>query len=252
MSYLLKKATNIWRCAWVINTAAVCWLAVSTANAAEMAAAPTLAIADLQAQAIAYATSHYKNNQQGFSRVDIRADRMDSRLALHRCSEPLTMEIPNINARANKLLVKTRCNGDKPWAIFVPLRVDLWKTVVTTTRPLKRGALVGAQDVALKETMLANINGHYLTSTEQAIDKVTTQNISSGAAVSARQLSAPKLVKRGDEVTIVSQSGTVTVRMTGKALADGKMHDQISVRNLRSDRVIKARVVDRGKVRIDS
>ena len=47
-----------------------------------------------------------------------------------------------------------------------------------------------------------------------------------------------------------SSSGTVNVRMPGEALTDGAPGEQINVRNLRSQRVVRARVVGPGQVEV--
>jgi flagella basal body P-ring formation protein FlgA len=213
---------------------------------------PKMSVDEIQALAVNHAKQHYSKEPAGNSRVEITAGKMDSRLALHRCSQPIELTMQSASTRASRTLVKTRCNGDKPWAIFVPLNIETWQTVVTTTRPLKRDEEIMPDDVALREMQLNQSADHYLTSINHAIGKLASRNIKNNTALSNRQLRIPKLVKRGDEVVIVTNSGAISVRMMGEALADGKKGEQIAVRNLRSTRIIKARVVERGKVRVDS
>jgi flagella basal body P-ring formation protein FlgA len=57
-------------------------------------------------------------------------------------------------------------------------------------------------------------------------------------------------IRKGDQVVITARSGTVSVRMPGEALSDGVIGKQISVRNQRSNRVIRARVVGPGQVEV--
>ncbi len=66
--------------------------------------------------------------------------------------------------------------------------------------------------------------------------------------LSARQLVAPIAVNKGDEVKIRSGDGPVAVSMNGTALGDGMPGEQIAVRNVQSERVIKAWVVAPGLV----
>jgi flagella basal body P-ring formation protein FlgA len=51
-------------------------------------------------------------------------------------------------------------------------------------------------------------------------------------------------------VVIRAQTGAVNVVMPGEAMADGVPGEQIRVRNLRSQRIIKARVVEPGAVQV--
>jgi flagella basal body P-ring formation protein FlgA len=51
-------------------------------------------------------------------------------------------------------------------------------------------------------------------------------------------------------VVISARSGTLNVRMPGEALSNGGMSEQIKVKNLNSQRVIKARVTAPGQVEV--
>ncbi|MCY1411705.1 flagella basal body P-ring formation protein FlgA [compost metagenome] len=57
-------------------------------------------------------------------------------------------------------------------------------------------------------------------------------------------------MRRGDAVMIRARSSRVNVVMPGEALADGVPGQQIRVRNLQSQRVVKARVVEPGTVEV--
>lgn len=49
---------------------------------------------------------------------------------------------------------------------------------------------------------------------------------------------------------ITARSGTLAVKMPGEALSDGGMNEQIRVRNLNSQRVVKARVTGPAQVEV--
>jgi len=63
-----------------------------------------------------------------------------------------------------------------------------------------------------------------------------------------RQLDAPIAVNKGDEVRIRSGQGLIAVSMNGTALGSGMPGEQIPVRNVQSDRVVKAWIVAPGLV----
>ena len=70
------------------------------------------------------------------------------------------------------------------------------------------------------------------------------------AAFGRASLDGRPLVKRRDVVRIVARSRFLRVSATGEALQDGRRGQFIRVRNLRSGRVIVARVVDAGMVEV--
>jgi flagella basal body P-ring formation protein FlgA len=61
---------------------------------------------------------------------------------------------------------------------------------------------------------------------------------------------APILIRRGEKVSIIASTGTVTVRMEGKALEAGARGDVITVLNLSSKQKVEARVLAPGKVQV--
>ena len=210
---------------------------------------------EIQNLTLEYAQHHFVksySNDADNSRVEVSAARLDPRLKLSRCSQPLEFEPQNSNPRAGRVLVKLRCTGQKPWAIYVPLNIQIWKTVVTATRPLRRGDNISQKDVTLREVKLKHTSAHYLTQLEHAIGQVLTRDTAEASPLASNYLKKPKLVKRGDNVLIVTKSGSVSVEMMGTALADGEKNQQIAVRNQHSERIIKARVIERGKVQVGS
>ena len=71
-----------------------------------------------------------------------------------------------------------------------------------------------------------------------------------GYVLSAKVLMRPKLVRRGQTVTLLAQSQGFEVRSAGRALQDGVAGEQISVENLGSNRIIQGVVAESGLVRV--
>ena len=63
-------------------------------------------------------------------------------------------------------------------------------------------------------------------------------------------LEQAEVISKGDQVVITARSGTLSVRMPGEALSNGRMAEQIRVKNLNSRRVIKAQVIAPGQVEV--
>ena len=59
----------------------------------------------------------------------------------------------------------------------------------------------------------------------------------------ADQVQAPILVKRGDLITVTSQSGGIRVRTSARALHDGAHGDLVQVESLESREKYDARIV---------
>lgn len=181
-------------------------------------------------------------------RVELGRGKMDARLAMPACQQPLKFEAQRHSARGERLLVKTVCEDKKRWAVYVPLAYREYAQAVVSVHPIARGQAITKQDIEIREVPVQRLGGNFLPAMEQALGMLSTRNIQAGQALQPSSLKAPLLVRRGDQVVILANSGPVSVRMNGTALADGSAEQQIRVKNMRSQRIIRARVVKTGTV----
>jgi flagella basal body P-ring formation protein FlgA len=128
--------------------------------------------------------------------------------------------------------------------------VRLFRDVVTTTRPLRRAGLVDSADVTLRERDVSLLTQGYLTSVDQAIGQRLTRPMVNDQVISLVHIEQAEVIRKGDQVVITARSGTLSVRMPGEALANGGLSEQIRVKNLNSNRVIKAQVTAPGQVEV--
>ena len=77
-----------------------------------------------------------------------------------------------------------------------------------------------------------------------------TRYIPKNATIRPQMISRQYLVKSGNKVNIIAQSGQLYVRMPGIADESGMVGDVIKVKNARSGRIIVATVVDEVTVRV--
>ena len=183
-------------------------------------------------------------------RHQITIARLDFRLRLNSCDKPLSASLENTDIPVGRLTVRVRCTGSAPWGIFVPAQVSLHREVVVTRHPVKRNTILGAGDLMLAERDISLLGQGYLLEIGQATGAMSIRAMSAGQPVQPNQIRIPPMVKRGDRVVISATSGPISVRMPGEALSDGGKGEQIRVRNLRSQRVIHARVTAPGQVEV--
>ncbi len=84
-----------------------------------------------------------------------------------------------------------------------------------------------------------------------AIGKRTTARINAGTEITAAMLRSVPLVKRGEVVRILLESGPMTISAVGQSQEDGGQGDLIRVQNIASKRVIFARVTGHSQVRVE-
>ncbi len=181
--------------------------------------------------------------------VSVEMFPLDSRLTFPDCAN---LEIKVQGTPLGRASALARCTGPHPWSATLPARIAVSKPVVVARRPVPRGATITAADVELSPQDIGDLRGQYLTALDDAVGAEAKRDLHVDTAVAPRHLKVPMAVRRGDQVSIVSQQGMVVVYATGTALANGKPGDQIGVRNSQSERVIRAWVIGRGRVRSGS
>lgn len=196
------------------------------------------------------ATTEYLQRSEIQGRHEIRVNRLDPRLRLPLCDQPLTTTLESPAQPLGRVTTRVRCDGSAPWTVFVPAEVRLYRPVVVLTRPLKRMSVVKAADLSLVERDIGQLGQNFLTDPTQAIGKKLTRQLGSDQILLSTHLQVAEVIRRGDQVVISARGASVSVRMPGEALTDGAPGEQINVRNLRSQRVVRARVVGPGQVEV--
>lgn len=183
-------------------------------------------------------------------RAEVTVGSLDSRLRLAACDQPLeTYDSPN-GLSGGRGVVGVRCDGSKPWKLYVPVHVAIMETVVINRRPLVRGQSVQADDLMIDEVDTSGLHKAYFTRIEDVIGLRSKRAVATGTTLHAGLLHRAKLVKRGSQVEIVAVTDGLRVHVNGKALADGGRGDRIQVRNLSSGRVVTGTVTGSGVIHV--
>ena len=197
-----------------------------------------------------FTVEDYLATSQTEGRYEIQVSQLDPRLRMPMCDKELTASLESPAKPLGRVTVKVRCEGAAPWTVFVPAQVRLFRDVVTTTRPLRRLGVVEPDDVILRERDISLISQGYLTSLDQAIGQKLTRPMVADQLITLVNIEQAEVITKGDQVVITARSGTLSVRMPGEALSNGGLREQIRVKNLNSQRVIKAQVIAPGQVEV--
>lgn len=194
--------------------------------------------------------SDYLQRSQIQARHQIEVNRLDPRLRLGACDQPLTTELESPAQPVGRTTVRVSCEGSAPWSVFVPGQVHLFREVIVARRPLKRESILEQADVMLAERDVSLLSQGYLTTFDQVLGNKLTRSALPDQVLPPSSVSLAEVVHKGDQVVISAKNSTINVRMPGEALSDGALGSQIRVKNQRSGRVIKARVTGPGQVKV--
>ena len=195
-----------------------------------------------------YLSEFVKTSHQGKFRIKV--GNIDNRLKLKSCSTGLKLEVNRQFQRSRSVTVSVQCQGDKPWRLYVPSQVLLYKKVLVAKQPIKRGVSIAETDIATIEREVTNLYFGYLQDPKQVIGKVASRMIMPGTLLRPQILREAILINRGELVTIVAEVGGISVKMNGRAVTSGGRGRQIKVQNLSSRRIVEGVVIGKGIVKI--
>lgn len=180
------------------------------------------------------------------SRIEPRAGQLDPRLQLPACSTPLEAFVQPGTKVASRTIVGVRCNGDKPWKVYVPVDVAVTESVLVAKQSLPRGHMLTADDVVAERQDVSRLVGGYFVSADSSADAIVGKRLKhplmAGRVVTPAMLEAEIVIERGQTVTLVVEGDGLNISMAGRALMDGAVDQRIRVENAGSGRVVEGLV----------
>ncbi len=132
----------------------------------------------------------------------------------------------------------------KPYRqVTVKLDVNLFKNVVTTVRPLQNGDMISASDIQLERREIGHSSG-FFSELSQAEGMVLKRPVAAGTMLQSSFMAMPQVIKRGSLLSLVARIGSIEVATTGQAMENGSINQIIKVQNLKSKKVVSAKVID--------
>jgi flagella basal body P-ring formation protein FlgA len=183
-------------------------------------------------------------------RVEVTVGYIDPRIALPSCSRELDLNINGRQQPIGNVQVKVQCRGDVPWSKFVSAEVQVFELILVASENLGRGTILEDFDFRFDERDISSLRKTPVTRPADAIGKELKYSLTTGAPLALEGMKRPKVIRRGDQVLMVAESGVLQINQQGEAMQDGEVGKLINVRNSDSRRVIQAVVVSSGKVKI--
>jgi len=181
---------------------------------------------------------------------EIHLGRLDSRLRLGRCDRALQAFVPSGSRLQGKLTVGVQCPGKKPWTVYIPANIRVFGEVLITARPISRGDTLTRADIIARRQEISKLSYGYYRQSDEVIGKLAVRSLPAGTPLTPRMLKARLLVRRGDDVTILANTGFLQVRSKGKALQNAALGERITVRNTRSKRIVEGIAIRAGTVQV--
>ncbi len=145
-----------------------------------------------------------------------------------------------------------RVNGSFQKRILVTADIEVSAEVVVTKRPLRRFRRITEDDIEMREKNLAELPRNIIFDHEEVLGKRAKRNIGANSVLRSDLIEFPPLVKRGDVVRLIAESGGLMITTLGMVKQrEGRRGERIRIENIDSKKSLYGRVVDAGTVRVD-
>lgn len=191
----------------------------------------------------------FANNQHD-GRSEVRLGQLDPRLRLKSCQIPVEAFMPPGGRAMGNTTVGIRCPDTDGWTIYVSARINVYGPVLIARQPLARGSVIQETDLDLVERNLASLPYGYYLDSQPVAGMVAKRTIAASTVITPNMVQAPKLIRRGERVSVIAETGALRIRTVGKALSDGKSGDLVQVEAEGSKRVVDGIVVSQGVVKV--
>ncbi|MFM5718485.1 flagellar basal body P-ring formation chaperone FlgA [Aeromonas caviae] len=179
------------------------------------------------------------------AQADVKAGTIDERLPLTRCEDALTISLPARMEIRRNTTVYLKCEGEKSWDLYLPVRVSIQKPYVTVAVPVAKGDILSEPMLTLAYQDQTLIRGDYLTDPTALIGVRSKRELKPGQPIRLTQVC---VVCKGDQVTLSAENNSMQIKTMARALQDGSFGDMIRLVNTRSGRTVQGQVSAVGSV----
>lgn len=178
----------------------------------------------------------------------LKLGQIDGRLKLPLCEEPLIIFSQKGSLKAGRNSIGIKCNSKKKWTIYSSAIINIYKNVIVLSQPIRRGEFYSKEILQFEKREISSLRSGFFTNLKSIVSKQATRNLSFGSVINKANITEPKLIKRGEKVTIKVQSPNLEISVAGIALMDGVQNQNIRIKNIKSKQVLQATVVKQGQV----
>lgn len=124
--------------------------------------------------------------------------------------------------------------------------------VPVLSRPIDRRAVIHASDVTMVRIDKRRVPGTAVIDADEVVDMAAKRPLRAGEVIATADIEPPRVILRGDLVTLQYSRPGLTLSARGRALGDGAKGDIVSVLNEQSKRTIQGIVTGAGTVAVSA
>lgn len=174
---------------------------------------------------------------------------LNSAERLPTCTQALSVTVSSDDpSTLSRQRLDVSCADASGWNVTALVQASVFLPVVHAARVIERGQTISREQLQLQEVNIGKAPRGFYNSVDEVLGQGAKRRVRAGQLITPNLLTAPLLIRRGQQVTIVASQDGISASATGEALANGREGEVIRVRNLGSQKVIEAQVVEEGVV----
>ena len=177
--------------------------------------------------------------------------KLDSRLRLKACPEPLSIEFARRNLVSGNTAILVRCPLASAWKIHLPVTIDVYDDVIVAAKPLLKGQFIDTTAVRFQKHNIASLKNGYYSRDSNLEQLESRRNLAQGTVLTPANLSPRLMVRSGQQVTLVLNYNGMQIRSTGEALQSASLGEVVRVRNSQSLKIVEGVVSGEAQVRVN-
>ena len=150
-----------------------------------------------------------------------------------------------------KLKAIVGVNGKIENTVQIHSWVDVFQSIVCTSRDLKRKDIIKKDDVYLARKNISHMPADIITDVSKVVGLMIKHNVKGDTCLKGWMLEKSPTVVRGDVVTILAESGDLKVTVPGKVMEKGYLGELVRVQNAMSRKEIFAKVINNLTVKVN-
>jgi flagella basal body P-ring formation protein FlgA len=134
----------------------------------------------------------------------------------------------------------------------LPVRIKIFKLVPVATRTLYRSNEIKDGDIVLEKMDVTYYHETDIPTMDEIKGTKAKRNIAKGSIITRTSLEEKAIIKRGENVQVIVNSGAVRIRTIGTAMQDASFGAVIKVKRNNGKTILQGRVARDGTVVISS
>lgn len=167
---------------------------------------------------------------------------ISARLNLPTCQVPINLQDKSPNKKHGRMTIRLTCA--KPyWKLFVTATVQGDIPVVVAINGIIRQSVINKYDIEIVYKPFRSVRRGTMQDLDSVIGMRNKRAINPNAVIMINMLQHPYVVLKNQPIKIISYIGNLKVTSKGISLENGINQQQVSFRNIASEKVLKGIVI---------